>query len=661
VETKVVVRNLVGDKGNVLSAKGDDPSDAFPANTAGRQAWERHPTAGIALFFSLLSLVATYPLVGHLTDAIPGPPWDNFNWLFDVWWFKEAIFVRGTSPLFQPEIFYPTGYAFGTSDAVWANKLLAIPFLLWGGDVLAYNLTVLGSFVLSGLGAYLLVYLLTGRKGPALLAGTIFALTPFRTATVAAGWLPTFPTQWLAFTLVALELTLRRRRLRHGLLAGLFLALHALTSWYYTFLAVIFVPLYLLLRCRRASRKLLSAAWRPLALGTAVTGLLVTPAFWITLQADSGGHLAWSLFDVELWAASLSDFFVPSIYHSLWGRMTLLWHGPVPAYPWYTPGMLYLGWIPLVLAGWALWRHRRHRILWGGWAVTGALLALGTTLHWAGERVYLQGPPQIQYYLYRLLFTLSRIAPHPLEAPRRLFYAIPHGFFIPLPALLAHMFVPFMASIRWWVRFGLVTVLGISVLAGLGWAGLQRRYPRLRRGSVTALLLLGVVIEFAAFPFTAGLSRVAPQPVDRWLAAQPGQGAVIQFPLIKSKNGPALYSYVFHRKPLAYGFGSFYPPAWQGAEKKLAGFPDDASLTILRQWGVRYVIVSPSLYDAGWADRPNDTWDDIQPKLKEQPVLHFVGKYPEESLRLGDKVTSHVRGTRLPFDQGDVLVYELQP
>jgi len=646
-----------------LSTKGDDTSVAFPVNAAGGQPWRRHPTAGVALFFSLLSLVATYPLVGHLFDAIPGLPWDNFNWLFDVWWFKEAIFVRGTSPLFHPDIFYPTGYAFGTSDAVWANKLLALPILLWGGDVLAYNLIVLGSFVLSGLGAYLLVYLLTRRKGPALLAGAIFAMSPFRTAAVAAGWLPTFPTQWLAFSLVALELTLRRRRLRHGLLAGIFLALHALTSWYYTFLAAIFVPLYLLLRCRRAPRKLLQAVWRPLALGAAVTGVLVAPAFWITLRAGSGAHLAWSLFDVELWAASLDDFFVPSIYHTLWGNATLLWHGPVPAYPWYTPGMLYLGWIPLTLALWALWHHRRHRVLWGGWALAGAVLALGPTLHWAGERVYLQGPPQIQYYLYRVLFTLSRFAPHPLEAPQRLFYAVPRGFFIPLPALLAHMFVPFMASIRWWVRFGLVAVLGVVVLAALGVDDLWRRYPRLMRRSniMTVALLLGIIVEFAAFPLTFGLSRVAPQPVDRWLAAQPGPGAVIQFPLIKSKNGPALYSYVFHRKPLAYGFGSFYPPAWQAAEKTLAHFPDESSLAILRQWGVRYIVVSPSLYDAGWADQPKESWARVQRRLEGQRALHLAGNFPEEPLRMGDKVTPHVQGTRLPFEQGDVLVYELQP
>ncbi len=644
-----------------MSARGDSSQTGFPTKVA-RKTGGRSTAAAVTIFYGLMSLIATYPLVSHLTDAIPGPPWDNFNWLFDVWWFKEAIFVRGSSPLFQPNIFYPIGYAFGTSDAVWANKLLSLPFLLWGGDVLAYNLIVLGSFVLSGLGGYLLVYLLVRRKGPALLAGAIFALSPFRTATVAAGWLPTFPTQWLAFTLVALELTVRRRRLRHGLLAGLFLALHALTSWYYTFLAAIFVPLYLLLRCRRAPRDLLRPIWRQLLLAATVTGLLVAPALWITLRADSGGLLAWSLFDVELWAASLSDFFVPSIYHPLWGKLTLLWHGPVPAYPWYTPGMLYLGWIPLALALWALWHRRDHRLLWGGWALAGALLALGTTLHWAGERVYLQGPSQIQYYLYRLLFALDRFALHPLEAPRRLFYAIPNGFFIPLPALLAHMFVPFMASIRWWVRFGLVTVLGVAVLAGLGLDDLQRRYSRLmRRNAVTALLLLGIVVEFAAFPFTAGLSRVAPQPVDRWLAAQAGKGAVIQFPLIKSKNGPALYAYVFHRKPLAYGFGSFYPPAWQAAEERLADFPDDASLAILRQWDVRYVIVSPSLYDAGWADRPQDTWDDVQHRLNGQQALRLAGKFPEESLRLGDKVTPYVRGTRLPFDQGDVLVYELQP
>jgi len=614
------------------------------------------------LFYTLLSLIATYPLVGRLTSAVPGPPWDNFNWLFDLWWFKEAVFVRGVSPLFHPGIFYPSGYAFGTSDAVWANKLLALPFLLLSGDVLAYNLSVIGSFILSGLAAYLLVHLLTGRREAALLGGCIFALSPFRTAAVAAGWLPTFPTQWLAFTLVALELTMRRRRWQHGLLIGIFLTLHALTSWYYAFLAALFVPLYLLLRHPRAPWRALRPAWRPLALGAGVTALLVAPAFWVTASAGGGGRLAWSLFDVELWAASLDDFFVPTIYHSLWGNVTLRWHGPVPAYPWYTPGMLFLGWVPLALAVWAVWRRRRDRVLWGGWTVAGAMLALGTTLHWASERVYLHGPPQIQYFFYRLLFRLSEIAPHPLQAPGQFFYAVPDGFFIPLPALLAHMFVPFMASIRWWVRFGVVAVLGVAVLAGLGLDGLwrRRRWSPRQGVAVTGLLILAVVVEFAAFPLTSGLSRVAAQPVDRWLAAQPNDGAVMQFPLIKSKNGPALYASTFHGKRLAYGFGSFYPPAWQAAEETLAHFPDAASLAVLRRWDVRYIIVSPTLYDAGWADRPEDTWASVRRRLGAQPALRLVGEFPEEPLRMGDRVTPYVQGTRLPFEQGDVLVYELR-
>jgi len=200
------------------------------------------------------------------------------------------------------------------------------------------------------------------------------------------------------------------------------------------------------------------------------------------------------------------------------------------------------------------------------------------------------------------------------------------------------------------------------VLAGLGLDGLwrRRRWSPRQGVAVTGLLILAVVVEFAAFPLTSGLSRVAAQPVDRWLAAQPNDGAVMQFPLIKSKNGPALYASTFHGKRLAYGFGSFYPPAWQAAEETLAHFPDAASLAVLRRWDVRYIIVSPTLYDAGWADRPEDTWASVRRRLGAQPALRLVGEFPEEPLRMGDRVTPYVQGTRLPFEQGDVLVYELR-
>ena len=139
----------------------------------------------------------TYPMVLHLADAVPGPPWDNFVWLYDLWWFKHSLFDLGISPWFNPQMFHPFGYNVGLSETILASKALGLPFLLLGGDVVTFNVMVLASFVLSGFTMYLLVLRLTRNRWAALLSGVIYAFAPYRIHALAAGWIPLLPTQWL--------------------------------------------------------------------------------------------------------------------------------------------------------------------------------------------------------------------------------------------------------------------------------------------------------------------------------------------------------------------------------------------------------------------------------------------------------------------------------
>jgi hypothetical protein len=62
--------------------------------------------------------------------------------------------------------------------------------------VLVYNAAFLGSYVLAGVGAYVLTRSLWGRRDAAVLAGLAFALCPYRLGHVmhlqmlTAGWMP---------------------------------------------------------------------------------------------------------------------------------------------------------------------------------------------------------------------------------------------------------------------------------------------------------------------------------------------------------------------------------------------------------------------------------------------------------------------------------------
>ncbi len=202
----------------------------------------------VLVLFVILSLLMTYPLVLHLRTAVPGPPWDNFVWLYDLWWFRHSIVDLGQWPTYNPGIFYPYGYDLRLSETMLANKVLIAPILFWGDEVLAYNVLLLLGFILTGYATYLLLAYLTGNPYAAVVGGAIFAFCPYRMHAMAAGWLPLLSTQWIPLTFLYLERTLRERKARYALAAGLFRALNILSSWYYLYVVGAFAVIYVLVR-----------------------------------------------------------------------------------------------------------------------------------------------------------------------------------------------------------------------------------------------------------------------------------------------------------------------------------------------------------------------------------------------------------------------------
>lgn len=634
---------------------GPDTAVAPQLNVRSLSGW-------LALWL-LVGLIGCWPLPLHWREFIPGPPWDGFVWLYDLWWLREALFVRQVSPLWMPDIFAPLGgYNVLLSDANLSNKALALPLLLAADQVVAYNWLVLLSGALSGVGGWLLARRLTGSSLAGLVAGVVFAWSPYRLSSMATGLPPVFATQWLPFTLLGLEWLLARRPSwrRDGLLTGLFFALQALTSWYNAYTLALVVPLWLLVRGWPWRRRLLAPrVLGGLTLFALAGGGLVAPVFVGLLLASRGAQANWTFFSIELWQAGLDDFLRPSIYHPLWGQLSVAARGAtLPDYPWNAPGILYLGWLPLALALLVLWRGR-GRWRWAALLVLliAAVLALGPTVHWAGQRLYLPVGTPLQTWVVTLVKTLERAAPNKLTIPQAFFYAYPGKVFIPLPAMLGYLFLPFVDGIRWWLRLSLATTLMIGLLGGAGLSLVASQRQRLR-GPLVALLLLALLVEFWPAPLAYGLGYAGDGALERRLRELP-PGTVIEFPLVRSTSGPGIYRQVWHRQPLASGAVTYYPPDWQAAESTLAGFPSPESLALLRQWGVRWIVVSPALYDAGWADRPDDRWERVRARLAATPDLQVVGEVAESPSRLGDRISLQLRERRAPIDPDRVLIFEL--
>jgi hypothetical protein len=532
----------------------------------------RTKQVGIVLIsYALLCLPFTYPIPLKLDQVVLGWPGDNLEYVWKMWWFKHALIDERVTPYFNPDVYVPFGLNMAYAEMTPAHTVLGLPLTVLFGETASYNLAILLSFVLSGLGTCLLVEQITGSLLAGVISGTAFAFCPYRIVHLP-GHLPLMGTQWLPFTLYWLERLRGEPKARYALGAGICFALFSLSSWYYAAFGIIVLGLYVPLRFRPWKRwASCGKTWRNLAIFFFVTTALLVPFVLPYLRSYQDGALRHAVAATDYWSADPTDFVVPNLQHPLWGawlreRMPFQARAGVEK-------TLYLGLVTTGLACIGIASQRKSQIWWPWLSVclVSILLALGPTLHWRGESLG-----------------------------------------IPMPAWLLHRFVPPYSSIRAWSRFGMVAILALSVLSGLGarWI-LDRIGRRDRRLAVAQILVLLVLVDFAALP--PGTTRTVGRAVDDWLAEQPDEFTIIEFPLERSTNGAQMFYTIVHRKRIAHGYGTFVPPEFQALMPRLSTFPSADSLEILEGWDVQYVLVNTDAY--------RERWTEVLRQIEASPLL----------------------------------------
>ena len=224
-------------------------------------------------------------------------------------------------------------------------------------------------------------------------------------------------------------------------------------------------------------------------------------------------------------------------------------------------------------------------------AVVALVLAMGTDLHWLGKQVLAPVPAFLRGFLPAGLLRGD-------------------DAIIPLPGLGLFLFLPFYAKMRALMRVGFFVLFFVTVLAGLGAGELFRRFrPTVGRrntspvltgpvgtGALTVGLLALALFDFYPGPFEK-FSKVEARPVDYWLAQQPGQGAVVQFPFEQSEDQDKVYSTLIHQKPYVGGFFSAnQPEQYLRLKPWLKSFPNREGYEMLRDLGVRWLLFDINEY-----------------------------------------------------------------
>ncbi|NJO00076.1 MAG: hypothetical protein HC875_41165 [Anaerolineales bacterium] len=459
--------------------------------------------------YTLLSLVVTWPLVTQLQGWVPGfGDWGQNVWA--LWWTRQALLVQGESPFFTRYLFYPEGITLLFHPLDLTDGLIALPFYgLAGGDV-SYNLIVLLSFVLAGLGGYYLALHLTRQRGAAFVAGLIFALSPYHFLRLELGHLNLASIQWIPFYLVFLLKFVREGRTRWAVLAVFFMLLNAWCSWYYVIacsmvsLAIPFLPV-------AGSPTLYRRVGRT-ALVLVLVGLILSPLMGPMFQLLHSTEWMGEHNPLRHSVDGLS-FWLPGPPSAWSGWFEPLW-SPYAAQHREPGASAYLGYSVILLGMAGLvgrWRETWGWLLVGGWFI---MVAMGPQLQVAGEIFETKLP---YYYLdaYVPGFSISGIP----------------GRFVVMSSLVS------------------------AVLAGYGLTVLSRRWsPHTSWLTIVAGGL--VILEFWAAP-VAGSSTRLPQFYTQ-LAADAPVYAVLDF---KWDANYLLHAQTVHQKPLLGGWLARMPKA----------------------------------------------------------------------------------------------------
>lgn len=612
-----------------------------------RSAWSA------AAWYVAATLLLTWPTVAGLTRDIP---WDLGDSLLNTWilgWNADHLLRLFSGEwgalhgFWTANIFGHEPLTLAYSEHLFALTLPILPvYALTGNLILCYNLLFLSTFVLSGVGTYLLVRELSGSPRAGFVAGLVYAFALYRIGQYSH--LQVLSSQWMPFALFGLRRYFEGRRIRALVGAWAALVAQNLSCGYFLFFFSPFVLAYALFEI--GSRRLWRdrAVWAALTL-TAVGVFGATVPFLLPyLELRSLGQPPRALQTVIGFSADVYSYLSAHVRHPLYGGWVRAWPKP--------EGELFPGVVPLVLAlaGVAAhlrtlqrtgrlvpeprstWEVRATRVvlllagaalvfivLTGGSRLTigplalslrrlgrpalVALAVLGFAAWRSGRtRAFLRGAPGsvVAFFVAALAVSVVlSLGPAPEVMGRRLGAG---------PYLWLYDLVPGFDGLRVPARYGMQVMLFLAVLAGFGARAIEQRVPR--GGALAFLAAALVLVEASAAPIDTnrmspvrGLARLPGRvlpgpdtlPVYLDVRALPADALIAEFPFgAWQYELRYMYYSTTHWRRLLNGYSGYFPPSYVQAAVILGDLPDrqDEAWEVLAGARVTHAIVHEAAY-----------------------------------------------------------------
>src|SRR5215813_488368 len=586
----------------------------------------------IVLAFCLFTALMTWPWILHLRDAVADRG-DPYMIAWTLWWDYHQTF-HNPLHLFDANIFYPYQYTLAFSENDYGIALLFFPLFAAGVKPLTVQsiATFLG-FAFCGYGAFRLTRTLTGRKGPAWIAGIVFAFVPFRFHVLShlhylfAGWIP--------LMLEALVLFARGSTWRRAAWLGIAFFMNGLTciSW----LIMTIVPLALtviFLVWLRKSARWDRAFWLRGSLAVALASLALFPFLWPYYRVQTLYGFRWEWWEFAFNSSSVVNWLKCEPRNRVWQDFGARISGP----------MLFPGLLAPLLALVSLqfvspnnssrWITRFVPKLIDLVIIASGLIALLAVGY--GDRIYrIPGiriirlndrsiRPAVVVLLIAVVLRLGLIL---LRHWRRelangefkLTEAIGIGAIWTVSGFLSslganfffnrwlHDYFLLYQSIRIPSRAAMLCYLGLALLAGIGaWRvaeGLQKSISfRQVKTAAFALIALAFLFELRASPLKIESGEVYPSSLALRLKLTPMRGGLVELPSRETDVDRHLYMLraADHARPLVNATSSFISPITNQINKTTSETIEPNFMDLLEKIPASYLVIHNDRLPTGW-------------------------------------------------------------
>ncbi len=519
--------------------------------------------AGLIYLFA--SILLTWPLIFELDSALFADFGDSRGWAWWIWAKTNDLLDGPVNSLLAAPFGTPTAQVISQPISEWLVLIFA---RLWG-DIAAMNLFIVLSFALTAMATYLLLARLTKNDTAAFIGGLAFGFCPAAILQAAGGHAAFAFNAFLPLFLLALFHNRERRNMTSALCVALAFAGITFTAVYFgyfaLYVAAYFVAFDYVTREpgseRRIARNYLACA--------VFAALIVFPVEFkaineqIAASQDSiakAGHTR-DLHELAVFSSRPWDYLLPSIDHPVLGGYVEQFardnlHGSNVF-----EQTLYLGMVPL------------------GLLVAGIIMSVCGKFDWAHR----------QYFLF---FAFGALWMYFLSLPPEI------GGKVPTLSYFAHQIAPMF---RAYGRFGILVNLFLIGAAAVVLAHLYLRMKRAHYYGFLAILLPVLVFEYWSVPPDHALAVDPPPHVYRWLANEPGDFLVAEYPMVRFDEA-AHYTYPFwqriHKKKLVNGASPDIAPAWEFLQQ-VSDLANPATPMLLKSVGVKYIIVHKRMYEEG--------------------------------------------------------------